>query len=117
MPLARGRIACLFLPSICLFVAFLAVHMKEFACVNVHPCISPHSRTHTYSLSRSLARSRSFSLSLSLSLSLVRVCVCVCVCVCVRRCLGFFIVATCEPGLKDNRTRQEENHLSVEWRQ
>ena len=32
------------------------------------------------------------------------------------RCLGFFIVAACEPRLKDSRTRRPETHLSVEWR-
>jgi hypothetical protein len=32
------------------------------------------------------------------------------------RCLGFLIVAACEPALKDSRTRQPETHLSVEWR-
>ena len=33
------------------------------------------------------------------------------------RCLGFFIVAACEPRLKDSRTRRPETHLSVEWRE
>ena len=32
------------------------------------------------------------------------------------RCLGFLIVAACEPALKDSRMRQPETHLSVEWR-
>ena len=32
------------------------------------------------------------------------------------RCLGFFIVAACEPRLKDSRSRSAETHLSVEWR-
>ena len=32
------------------------------------------------------------------------------------RCLGFFVVAACDPGLKDSRTRAPEAHLSVEWR-
>ena len=31
------------------------------------------------------------------------------------KCLGFFMVAACEPGLKDSRSRGEA-HLSVEWR-
>merc|ERR1712054_690737 len=30
------------------------------------------------------------------------------------KCLGFFIVAACDPGLKDSRTRRPEAH--VEWR-
>lgn len=34
---------------------------------------------------------------------------------CEDRCMGFFIVAKCEPGVSDNRTRTEA-HLSVEWR-
>lgn len=33
------------------------------------------------------------------------------------RCLGFFMVAACDPGLKDSRTRRPEAHLSVEWRE
>lgn len=32
------------------------------------------------------------------------------------RCMGFFIVASCEPGLKDSRSRRFKDHLSVEWR-
>ena len=32
------------------------------------------------------------------------------------RCLGFFMVASCDPGLKDRRTRQPETDLAVEWR-
>jgi len=32
------------------------------------------------------------------------------------RCMGFFLVAACEPALKDIRTRRPETHLSVEWR-
>lgn len=32
------------------------------------------------------------------------------------KCLGFFMVAACEPSLKDSRTRRPEAHLSVEWR-
>ena len=32
------------------------------------------------------------------------------------RCLGFLMVAACDPGLKDLRTRRAEAHLSVEWR-
>ena len=32
------------------------------------------------------------------------------------RCLGFFVVAACEPTLKDSRARGPETHLSVEWR-
>ena len=33
------------------------------------------------------------------------------------KCLGFFMVAACEPSLKDSRTRRPEAHLSVEWRE
>ena len=32
------------------------------------------------------------------------------------RCLGFFVVAACDPGLKDSRVRQPDAHLAVEWR-
>ena len=32
------------------------------------------------------------------------------------RCLGFFMVAACDPALKDSRTRSRETHLAVEWR-
>ena len=32
------------------------------------------------------------------------------------RCLGFFMVAACDPELKDRRNRLAETHLSVEWR-
>ena len=32
------------------------------------------------------------------------------------RCLGFLIVAACEPSLKDGRVRRRESHLSVDWR-
>merc|ERR1719231_2236945 len=32
------------------------------------------------------------------------------------RCLGFFMVAACDPTLKDSRSRRPEAHLSVEWR-
>ena len=32
------------------------------------------------------------------------------------RCLGFFIVAACDPGIKDGRRRSPETHNSVEWR-
>jgi len=32
------------------------------------------------------------------------------------KCLGFFIVAACNPDLKDSRTRQLESHMHVEWR-
>ena len=31
-------------------------------------------------------------------------------------CLGFFMVAACDPALKDSRTRSRETHLAVEWR-
>ena len=31
-------------------------------------------------------------------------------------CLGFFMVAACDPLLKDSRTRSRETHLDVEWR-
>ena len=30
--------------------------------------------------------------------------------------LGFFMVAACDPALKDSRTRSRETHLAVEWR-
>ncbi len=33
------------------------------------------------------------------------------------RCLGFFIVASCDPQLKDSRVRQPDSHLAVEWRE
>ena len=33
------------------------------------------------------------------------------------RCLGFFMVAACDPRLKDRRKRSPETHLSVEWRE
>jgi nitroreductase len=33
------------------------------------------------------------------------------------RCMGFFVVAACDPTLKSRRTRQPGTHLSVEWRQ
>ena len=32
------------------------------------------------------------------------------------RCLGFFMVAACDPELKDGRRRERETHNSVEWR-
>lgn len=32
------------------------------------------------------------------------------------RCMGFFIVAACNPELKDSRTRTAETSLSVDWR-
>lgn len=32
------------------------------------------------------------------------------------RCMGFFIVASCHPNLKDSRIRRPETHLNVEWR-
>ena len=32
------------------------------------------------------------------------------------RCFGFFIVAACDPGLADKRTRRPETHLQAEWR-
>ena len=32
------------------------------------------------------------------------------------KCLGYFIVAACDPELKDSRTRRPEAHLAVEWR-
>uniref|UniRef100_A0A6U2G0D4 Nitroreductase domain-containing protein n=1 Tax=Hemiselmis andersenii TaxID=464988 RepID=A0A6U2G0D4_HEMAN len=32
------------------------------------------------------------------------------------KCLGYFIVAACEPTLKDFRERKPETHLSAEWR-
>lgn len=32
------------------------------------------------------------------------------------KCLGFFIVATCDPNLKDLRKRSPTSHLSCEWR-
>ena len=32
------------------------------------------------------------------------------------RCLGLFIVAACDPALKDSRRRAPEAHNSVEWR-
>ena len=32
------------------------------------------------------------------------------------RCLGFLIIAACDPQLKDSRVRRRETHLSVEWR-
>jgi hypothetical protein len=32
------------------------------------------------------------------------------------RCFGFFIVAACEKGLKNNGVRRPETHLSVDWR-
>ena len=33
------------------------------------------------------------------------------------RCLGFLMVAACDPALKDGRKRRPETHLSVEWRE
>ena len=33
------------------------------------------------------------------------------------RCLGFLIIAACDPRLKDGRVRRRETHLSVEWRE
>ena len=33
------------------------------------------------------------------------------------RCLGFFVVAACDPQLKDSRSRGPESHLSVQWRE
>jgi nitroreductase len=33
------------------------------------------------------------------------------------KCLGFFMVAGCDPGLKDDRKRSRETHLAVEWRE
>ena len=33
------------------------------------------------------------------------------------KCLGFFIVGTCNPKLKDSRRRQVETHLDAEWRE
>lgn len=32
------------------------------------------------------------------------------------RCLGFFVVAACDPEMKDGRRRDPETHLSVDWR-
>ena len=32
------------------------------------------------------------------------------------RCLGFFIVAACDPDLRIRRSRRTEDHLKVEWR-
>jgi nitroreductase len=32
------------------------------------------------------------------------------------RCLGFFMVAACDPALKDGRHRDRQTHLCVEWR-
>ena len=32
------------------------------------------------------------------------------------RCLGFFIVAACDPDMRIRRSRRTEDHLKVEWR-
>ena len=32
------------------------------------------------------------------------------------RCFGFFIVAACDPGLKDGRSRDRQAHQCAEWR-
>ena len=32
------------------------------------------------------------------------------------RCLGLFIVAARDPGLKDGRSRDRKTHIVVEWR-
>ncbi|CAE7218941.1 unnamed protein product, partial [Symbiodinium sp. KB8] len=32
------------------------------------------------------------------------------------KCLGYFMVAACDPHLKDNRSRELQTHMQVEWR-
>ena len=32
------------------------------------------------------------------------------------KCLGFFMVAACDPAMRDRRKRTPETHGSVEWR-